>query len=1064
MAAQISSSNRNSLSKYSSSSSAAVEDPIVKMLRLQMTHTNEEEDQAVYSYTDDDKEDQADEEEDQAVYSYSDDEEEEEDQAVSSYTDDEEEDQATTRAGAPIVSSYTDDEEEEDQAVSSYTDDEEEEDQAVSSYTDDEEEEEEDQAVSSYTDDEEEEKEDQATTPAGAPIVSSYTDDEEEEEEDQAVSSYTDEEEDQATTPAGAHIVSSYTDDEEEEEEDQAVSSYTDDEEEEKEDQATTPAGAPIVSSYTDDEEEEEEDQAVSSYTDEEEDQATTPAGAHIVSSYTDDEEEEEEDQAISSYTDDEEKDQATTPAGAPIVSSYTDDDEEEEDQAVSSYTDDEEENQATTPAGEPIVSSYTDDEEEEEDQAVSSYTDDEEEDQATTPAGAPIVSFYTDDEEEDQAVSSYTDDDEEDQATTLAGAPIVSPYNDRIRPLLDAIEKLRHLKIMQEGIQLPTIVVVGDQSSGKSSVLESLAGISLPRGQGICTRVPLIMRLQNNSDPKPAFFLKFNRKTIPIKEEEISEAISFATEYVAGKGRGISNTPLTLVVKKKGVPDLTMVDLPGITRVAILDQPEDIYEQIFKMNMEYITPENSIILNVISAGVDFTTCESIRMSQHVDKTGERTLVVVTKADKSPEGLLEKVTADDVNIGLGYVCVRNRIGDESYKEARDEETRLFERHHLLSRISKSMVGIPVLAERLVKIQAAIIVKCLPDIFKKINEKLSTNVEDLNKLPKHISSIAEAMTTFMHVLGFAKESLKKILLQGEFNEYPNETAMHCTARLAEMINKYFVDLQSNGSDHQTDKFLLEEIKVLEETKSVGLPNFLPKTTFVTLLRKKVKDISMIPFDFIKNVWNYIENIVVAVLIKHSDNYPQLLSSTKRAASNLIAKKKQQSVNWVNDIIEMEKLTDYTCNPDYTTSWNKLISCENEFMNTVNNQPPRVTWKINIEGLGLIDIAHLRGGKGLLHEAFDVKMRITAYWNIVLRRMVDCMALHLAYSVEKLVNGEMEMEVINEVMGHQGNGLERMLGESPSVADKRQRLKNSIELLKEAKDVLANIIDRVVTNSY
>nr|GFB69483.1 dynamin-related protein 4C-like isoform X1 [Tanacetum cinerariifolium] len=87
-------------------------------------------------------------------------------------------------------------------------------------------------------------------------------------------------------------------------------------------------------------------------------------------------------------------------------------------------------------------------------------------------------------------------------------------------------------------------------------------------------------------------------------------------------------------------------------------------------------------------------------MSQKVDKTGERTLAVVTKADKAPEGLLEKVTADDVNIGLGYICVRNRIGDESHEEARLKERTLFETHSLLSKIDKSMVGIPVLAYKL----------------------------------------------------------------------------------------------------------------------------------------------------------------------------------------------------------------------------------------------------------------------------------------------------------------------------------------------------------------------------
>ncbi|CAI0476175.1 unnamed protein product [Linum tenue] len=230
---------------------------------------------------------------------------------------------------------------------------------------------------------------------------------------------------------------------------------------------------------------------------------------------------------------------------------------------------------------------------------------------------------------------------------------PIVSSFNDRIRPLLDAVDKLRHLNVAaKEGIQLPTIVVVGDQSSGKSSVLESLAGISLPRGQGICTRVPLIMRLHHHPAATPELYLEYtadgSAKKVTTDESSVANAINSATEEIAGGGKGISNNPLTLVVRKNGVPDLTMVDLPGITRVPVHGQPEDIYEQVTATIMEYINPEESIILNVLSATVDFSTCESIRMSQKVDKTGDRTLAVVTKVDKSPEGLLEKVAADDV--------------------------------------------------------------------------------------------------------------------------------------------------------------------------------------------------------------------------------------------------------------------------------------------------------------------------------------------------------------------------------------------------------------------------------
>ncbi|KAK4435353.1 Dynamin-related protein 4C [Sesamum alatum] len=643
---------------------------------------------------------------------------------------------------------------------------------------------------------------------------------------------------------------------------------------------------------------------------------------------------------------------------------------------------------------------------------------------------------------------------EEEETPKEIVQAPIISSYNDRIRPLLDVVDRLRHLNITQEGIQLPTIVVVGDQLSGKSSVLESLAGISLPRGQGICTRAPLIMRLQNHHNSQPEIFLEYGGSIVSTDEEHIADAITAATDAIAGKGKGISNNPLTLIVKKKGVPDLTMVDLPGITRVPVLGQPEDIYEQISKIIMDFITPEESIILNVLSASVDFTTCESIRMSQRVDKTGQRTLAVVTKVDKSPEGLLEKVNGDDVNIGLGYICVRNRIGDESYEQARVEEARLFENHPLLSRINKSMVGIPVLAQKLVQIQAMIILKCLPDIVRRINHKLSANVDDLNRLPQNLTSVPEAIASFMHVFGSCKESLRKILVRGEFDEYPDETEMHSTARLAEMLDKFSDELRSKSVEgDRKSNFLLEEINVLEENRSIGLPNFSPRAAFLTLLQKKAKDIYTTPFDFVDKMWNYIQEVMDSVLRRHSDNYPQLLSSSKRAAHNVVAKKRKLSVDWVTDIMEMEKLTNYTCNPDYLAAWSKLMAYQGEFMRIVKS--PSIPPKIKIEVFGEINVAHLYDRGKIVQEAFDMKMRITAYWDVVLRRLVDCMALHLSFSVQNLVNKDMEVEFINEVMGPEGNGVKRMLEESPSVAKKRRRLMSSIKLFKESKHVVDSL---------
>ncbi|XVE90525.1 hypothetical protein DITRI_Ditri20bG0084900 [Diplodiscus trichospermus] len=488
--------------------------------------------------------------------------------------------------------------------------------------------------------------------------------------------------------------------------------------------------------------------------------------------------------------------------------------------------------------------------------------------------------------------------EEEEEEAVQ---APIISQYNHQIRPLLDAIDRLRLLNVMKEGIQLPTIVVVGDQSSGKSSVLESLAGISLPRSQGICTRVPLIMRLQSHQNPTPEIHLEYSGKKVPVEESHIPTAINLATDEVAGNGNGISNTPLTLVVQKAGVPDLTMVDLPGITRVPIHGQPENIYEQIRDIIMEYITPEESIILNVLSATVDFSTCESIRMSQMVDKTGDRTLAVVTKSDRAPEELFEKVNADDVNIGLGYVCVRNRLGDESYEEARREEARLFQNNPHLSRIDKSIVGVPVLAQKLVEIQARIIGKCLPVIVKNISDKLSANVSELEKMPKALTSVADAMTAFMRIIGATKESLRKLLLRGEFDEYPDDRTKHGTARLVEMLNEFSVELHNCEQSDPTKDFLIEEINVLEDAKGIGLPNFLPRNAFLRILQKKVDQISNMPIEFAEKVWDYIDKAVTSVLVRHLETYYQLKVSTKRAAHNLVEKKKEQSVNRVKEIV-------------------------------------------------------------------------------------------------------------------------------------------------------------------
>ncbi|KAF6139362.1 hypothetical protein GIB67_026204 [Kingdonia uniflora] len=253
-----------------------------------------------------------------------------------------------------------------------------------------------------------------------------------------------------------------------------------------------------------------------------------------------------------------------------------------------------------------------------------------------------------------------------------------------------------------------------------------------------------------------------------------------------------------------------------------------------------------------------------------------------------------------------------------------------------------------------------------------------------------------MTAFMRILVSSKDTLKKIMVRGEFDEYPDEVNMHCTARMAEMLDEYSKELQSKFHKEITaDKFLMDEIRVLLETRGIGLPNFLPKSAFLTLLQKNVKEVSETPFVFVE----------------------KLQSSTKRAAQNLMSLIKNKSADRVKEIVEMEKVVDYT-------------------------------------------FGHLREYPSVVvQQAFDMKMRCTAYWKIVLLRLVDSLALHLVFSVHNLVSRDMEVEIVKDLMNPHNGGVERMLEESPKVTIRREKLNRSIKLLKVSKEEVSKIMDRI-----
>ncbi|CDQ94248.1 unnamed protein product [Oncorhynchus mykiss] len=201
--------------------------------------------------------------------------------------------------------------------------------------------------------------------------------------------------------------------------------------------------------------------------------------------------------------------------------------------------------------------------------------------------------------------------------------------------PIINRLQEV-FLTVGAEIIQLPQIVVVGSQSSGKSSVLESLVGRDfLPRGLGIVTRRPLVLqlvnvpplaerRLQENgikADEWGTFLHSKNQ--IFTDFLEIRKEIEEETERSSGGNKGISPEPIYLKIFSPHVLNLTLVDLPGITKVPVGDQPEDIEAQVQEMILSFISNPNSLILSVSPANSDLATSDALKLAREVDLDGE---------------------------------------------------------------------------------------------------------------------------------------------------------------------------------------------------------------------------------------------------------------------------------------------------------------------------------------------------------------------------------------------------------------------------------------------------------
>ena len=305
--------------------------------------------------------------------------------------------------------------------------------------------------------------------------------------------------------------------------------------------------------------------------------------------------------------------------------------------------------------------------------------------------------------------------------------------------------------------VDLPKLVVVGTQSSGKSSLLNSLIGLDiLPVGKSMTTRTPLHLELIQSTNENRIEFGNYNNynwiteKKISINypnlttecKEQIRMEIESQTINKAGNGLNISINPIYIKIYASNVPNLSLIDLPGLTSVAITDkgQPKDIKEQIISLVLNYIKQQNTIILAIITARPDIEADMAMELVKQADPKGDRTIGILTKLDLMNEdadvsNYLDNNICSDLKLKYGYYGIRNRSNQsQTIQEALAIERTYFQNHTVYKNEKyKSRLGIPVVSTSLSHILVNNIKQCLPKVLQDINKKLEETSVSLEEL-------------------------------------------------------------------------------------------------------------------------------------------------------------------------------------------------------------------------------------------------------------------------------------------------------------------------------------------
>lgn len=476
--------------------------------------------------------------------------------------------------------------------------------------------------------------------------------------------------------------------------------------------------------------------------------------------------------------------------------------------------------------------------------------------------------------------------------------------------------------------IDLPQIVVVGSQSSGKSSVLESLVGKSfLPRGTGIVTRAPLVIHIirQSYDDSenikdlhKSKDWATFLHKPNEIYYDfnNVKKEIENKTAELTGGEKNITDVPIVLNVYSKLMYNLSFVDLPGLTKNPVGDQPADIEQKIKKLVFKFIENPNSIILAVVTANTDPATSESLHIAKSVDPNGDRTIAVVTKIDIMDAGTdaNDFLTGKVIPVKLGIIGVINRSQKDinekkSIKDSLEAEKNFFKIFY--PKIAEKH-GTKILGKRLQYLLIQKIKETYPDLKRQIYDMHTQYSAKLGQLKEFTDNYDRSLLDLITQTALSY----KASLEGHSTNIGLKE-LNGGASIAQYF-KYSFKRDIDAIDPLNGISPDDIINVINNASGTSMGVFMPAQAFDHLVRKQLILMEAPSISCVNHVY---EELILNMsrlddgISRELKKYPILMDKINEVLQNQLSKYKQKTIDAVCKLIRYQEAYINTDHPDF-----------------------------------------------------------------------------------------------------------------------------------------------------